>query len=62
MAARNFVFLWDSLDDLYGKLGANAKDCIDCGSCETHCPQKIDIRKRLRDIDDKFTSIISKGK
>lgn len=30
--------------------GKRAEECIDCGICEEKCPQKIEIRKQLREV------------
>lgn len=29
--------------------GENASACVDCGECETKCPQKLEIRKQLKE-------------
>jgi len=29
--------------------GKKAEECIECGVCETKCPQKIQIRKQLKE-------------
>lgn len=34
-----------------------AKNCIDCGKCETHCPQKIKIRRDLNQLQTELDSI-----
>lgn len=59
-AARNFVYLSDPIKDLYEELGPNANDCIGCGNCESHCPQKINVIDKLREIDDKIQSVTAK--
>lgn len=31
-----------------------ASQCIDCGKCESHCPQHINIREKLKEADKKL--------
>lgn len=45
----------------YGSIGANqwnkgkkADACIECGVCESHCPQKIEVRKQLKECREFF--------
>jgi predicted aldo/keto reductase-like oxidoreductase len=35
---------------------AHASNCIECGKCESHCPQNISIRKELHTIKELFES------
>jgi len=39
----------------YGKFSATATDCVDCGQCENACPQNLQIRDLLREVDKSFT-------
>lgn len=32
----------------YNKDRADIKECIECGKCESHCPQHLEIRKELK--------------
>ena len=54
--ALNMAILYDNIPFALGKEGflvkghgkARANECIQCGMCETACPQKIAIREELR--------------
>lgn len=43
---------WDRRNEYQRKSEGHGKasECIECGMCENHCPQKIDIRKALKDV------------
>ena len=47
--------LWDAAKALYARLGqgwdkgSRADECVSCGQCEPKCPQKISIRKQLKE-------------
>ena len=36
------------------KENASATQCVGCGKCEQHCPQSIEIRKKLKEADKKI--------
>ena len=36
------------------KEGGKAGDCIQCGSCQAHCPQKIEIIETLKKAAETF--------
>ena len=40
--------------DIHTKNGGKASTCIGCGSCESVCPQHLDIRKLLADVAETF--------
>ena len=46
----------------YEKLGPNATNCVECGNGEGHCPQKIGIIKKLKDIHKKYEELKEKKK
>jgi predicted aldo/keto reductase-like oxidoreductase len=38
------------------RIGAKAlaSKCVECGKCESHCPQNIAIRKELKNVKELF--------
>ena len=38
----------------YGKFPATITDCVDCGQCESACPQNLQIRDLLREVHKVF--------
>ena len=41
-------------NEVHTKSGAKASTCIECGKCETACPQHLPIRKLLKDVAKVF--------
>ena len=42
---------------MFAKPGKHASDCIECHTCETHCPQKIQIAELMKEAAEKFDNI-----
>jgi len=45
---------------LQGKTPALASQCVNCGVCKTHCPQKIDIPAELLKVKKEFEGFLAK--
>lgn len=39
---------------------SSASQCIQCGKCESHCPQHIEIRKELKNASNELETVIYK--
>lgn len=57
----NNASMFDSVDKIkanyYGgliKSKSNASECVECGVCESKCPQNIEIRKKLKEVNNTF--------
>ena len=46
--------LKDWAKDRYNTLPVKAKECIECGACESRCPYNLPIRQMLKDASSKF--------
>lgn len=56
-AVKGFHNIWGSLSGAYYKMEPTASACIGCGSCESHCPQKIKIIDELKKVDAKYAHL-----
>ena len=39
---------------IWATMAAPASKCVECGACEEHCPQKIEIRQEMKRVKDLF--------
>ena len=60
-AAKGFHWIWGSLSKQYEELGNTGKDCLQCGNCQSHCPQKIEIIDLLQQIEAKYKELKEAG-
>lgn len=44
----------ETVREHYKVLQHKAKECVQCGACETRCPFKVDIRKNMKDALEIF--------
>jgi predicted aldo/keto reductase-like oxidoreductase len=42
------------------KTPSSASQCVDCGKCERHCPQSIQIRKELKAVKKELETPVYK--
>ncbi len=53
----NNYTMFDNLEKakgIFNWIGKDASHCVECGACESQCPQNIEIIKHLADMVDVF--------
>lgn len=60
MADRHARFRYLQTLGALSKNPAVASQCRQCGKCEAHCPQKIQIRKELKTVKKEFEGVLYK--
>lgn len=56
-ASRGFKNIWASIKRPYEKALEGSDPCIECGNCQSHCPQHIEIIQKLKDIAKKYDEL-----
>ena len=57
MNTKNIYHDWNTdyyYTNVHTKTGGKASECIECGKCETACPQHLNIRALLKDVAKEF--------
>ncbi|HWR10574.1 MAG TPA: aldo/keto reductase [Rectinemataceae bacterium] len=57
LAAYNKASVWDTKDPMftgYGQIKGKPEACVDCGQCESMCPQDLPIRGLLKEVAGTF--------